>query len=798
MKIFIGRFLILFFFTLSSGLSSAQILFSDDFQAGSGNWTLNGGFGQNIWIVNASYIGGFFTSTPSQPAGISNPNSNYLHIHNTTVCSFGECQAIFDTGSSSDQTATMTNNVSTLGQTGVTLSFWYLCNGASGISYGFVEYSTDNGTTWTNATPNYTGISMWTQETLTNPAWDNQANLKFRWHWINGAAGSDPAFSVDDVLISVPTGSGSITTDNVSLLSWCQGTNQSVTVDFTATGTYNAGNVFTAELSDASGSFLSPTVIGTLNSSTSGAQIINATVPGTVLAGANYRIRVISSSPALIGTDNGSNITIFPSPSAPVVGVITQPDCITSTGSVDLSGLPASGSWTLDGLPWSVTQSGSGTSFTFSNLTANTTYNFTVTDNNGCESAPSLDVVINPLPTPPPAPSTTINSQPSCAVPTGEFEVTAPLGSNYTYSIGSGDQSSPVFSGLNPNTYSVTVTDLNTGCISATSTVTIDPIANGPQITVQSTTDVSCANAGDGEATVSVTGGTSPYTYDWQPSGGSLASANGLGGGVYVVTVTDDSGCSSSQNITIQEPNPIVASETITNSDCGNPTGEINVTVNGGTGTLSYQWDSGQTTEDLSGIGAGTYVLVITDANGCSIQENYTVDEIGGLTIFVSPNQATIEAGETVQLNASGATTYTWNPSGSLSCANCSDPVASPNVTTSYTVTGTDTNGCSGTANVLITVNPNCTDFFVPTAFSPDGNGMNDELCVYGNCITNLNYAVYNRWGQLLFETSDPDVCWDGTFKGQKVQSGEYVYKVTATLFDGTRVQEAGNLKILR
>lgn len=801
MKILNTRLLFTAVFVFLAGITSSQVLFSDDFESGSANWVLNaGGTGDNAWIVNNAYTASLFTSTPNQPVGITNaPNSNYLHIHNLTVCGFGfDCQAVFDAGSSSNQTATMATGINTIGQTNVTLSFWYLCNGAAGFTYGFVEYSTNNGATWTSATPNYSGVSGWTQETLTNPAWDGQASLMFRWHWINGPVGNDPAFAVDDIEISVPNSPQAITTDNVSILSWCEGASQSIDVDFTATGTYNTGNTFTAELSDATGSFATPTTIGTLNSSTSGSQTINCVVPAITPSGTNYRVRVVSSNPVLIGSDNGLDISIYTQPSAPLVGTITQPTCLLNTGSVNLNGLPSSGTYNIIGTPGPLSQTSSGTSFNFSNLTANTNYTFTVTDNNGCVSAPSANVAIDPIPAGPSAPTTNVISQPTCATPTGSFEVTSPLGANFEYSIGSGNQASPTFSGLNPNTYTVTVTDLNTGCVSNSASVTIDPIANGPQITLQASSDVSCAGAGDGQATITVTGGSAPYTYNWQPGGSTTASATGLSGGNYTVTVIDALGCASTQTVTIAEPSAIVLSEIVVDSDCANPTGAIDITSTGGSGTLSYAWDSGQTTEDLSGISAGTYTLTVSDANGCSTQGTYIVDQTGGLIINVTPSQALIEAGESVQLNATGAQDYTWTPSASLSCSTCSDPIATPTLTTNYTVIGVDANGCSGQTTVLITVSLNCTDFFVPTAFSPDGNSVNDLLCVYGNCISELNYAVYDRWGKQLFQTADPVECWDGTVNGTLVQSGVYVYKVNATLFDGTTIQDAGNLKIVR
>lgn len=334
--------------------TSQTTLFEDNFEAGSGNWTLNsGGFGSNDWIVNNAYSGFFFASTPSQPVAITNsPNSNYLHIHNASLAcvSFGECQALFLASSGGDKTATMTNNISTIGMTSVTINFYYLCGGIVGGTYGNVEYSTNNGGTWTAASPNYAGTPAWTSQSLTNAAWDNQAQLKFRFHWFEGTSGVDPAFSVDQVLITGIAGGGNniTTTDDVSPAAWCFNSTESVTVNFVATGTFTAGNTYTAQLSDASGSFVAPTSIGSLASTANGSLSINTTIPSGISVGTGYRVRVVSSAPSTIGTDNSTNLIIHALPNVslpPFQGV-----CETTLPFVLDQGTPANGDYSGNGV----------------------------------------------------------------------------------------------------------------------------------------------------------------------------------------------------------------------------------------------------------------------------------------------------------------------------------------------------------------------------------------------------------------------------------------------------------------
>lgn len=365
-------------------LNAQTTIFSDDFESGTANWTL-GGTGDNSWVVNNSYTGfsTLITDTPNEPGNIQ---TNYLHITNGTVCGgLSVCNANFDTGSTSNTTADATA-LSTTGMNTVTIAYIYLCSGQTGTSYGTLEYSVDGGSTW-NIQATYSGISTWTTENQTNAAWDNQADLRFRFRWQNGAAGSDPAFSVDNLVITaISSASPTITTaSSIFPLSWCYNTAQNLLVDFTSTGTFTSGNTYTAELSDASGSFASPLSIGTL-SSTANSGTISATVPAGIAVGSGYRIRVVSSSPAVTGTDNGIDLTIHTPPTVTLSAfsdVCVYNDPFTLTG-----GSPASGTF-------------SGTGVTLNVFNPNTaglgthTITYTYTDGNGCSGSAQQSIVVD-------------------------------------------------------------------------------------------------------------------------------------------------------------------------------------------------------------------------------------------------------------------------------------------------------------------------------------------------------------------------------------------------------------------
>ena len=157
-----------------------------------------------------------------------------------------------------------------------------------------------------------------------------------------------------------------------------------------------------------------------------------------------------------------------------------------------------------------------------------------------------------------------------------------------------------------------------------------------------------------------------------------------------------------------------------------------------------------------------------------------------------------IESGNTVDLVATGGTNYSWSPSIGLSCSNCPNPTASPTETTTYTVIISDDNGCQTTASVTVTVESSCVDIFVPTIFSPNNDGNNDIMCVYGSCISAINFEVFNRWGEKVFETTDPEACWDGKQNGKELNSGVYIFKVVVLLNDGNEIIESGNITLVK
>ncbi len=336
-------------FTLTSILALSllpaigqSVLFTEDFEGTQPAFTLNttdmnsvaGAGGDNFWVLNNAYTGGAgmmdcigfslpFTvpNTATQPAGVSSANGTYLHITSAGGSNSGVANCHFAAANSlcvnaANHFARMSSDVSTLGASQASFNFWWLCAGGPN-SYGEVYYSTNSGSTWTLvSTPvaTYRNQSTWTQQTVSLPAFAGQATLRFGFRFVNAVAlsASDPAFGIDDVSITSTSDVNAIQTTALSSTTYCPGS--TVSVSYTATGAWNAGNVFTAELSDIAGSFAFATAIGSVTSTSSGS--IAATIPTSTAIGTGYLIRVIGSDPATIASNTTAAITIIDAPYA--------------------------------------------------------------------------------------------------------------------------------------------------------------------------------------------------------------------------------------------------------------------------------------------------------------------------------------------------------------------------------------------------------------------------------------------------------------------------------------------------
>lgn len=318
-------------------------------------------------------------------------------------------------------------------------------------------------------------------------------------------------------------------------------------------------------------------------------------------------------------------------------------------------------------------------------------------------------------------------------------------------------------------------------------------------------TNVTCNGGSDGSATVVASGGTS-FSYLWSPTGGSNSTANTLSAGTYTCTVTNECGNSAVQSFIITEPTGYQLNATVLQPTCGNNNGCISFDPTPA-GTYFYSWPfpTNFTVDSVCDLAPGSYEITINSVNGCPIDTTIVLTDISALEVIANPNITYINPGDSVQLNASGGISYTWSPSSGLSCSSCADPIATPSTNTMYIVTGTDANGCSGVDTVYVTLNPipvDCGQIYVPTLFAPNGSGStaNKTICIYGACVAELSFEIFNRWGEKVFETTDVNLteCWDGSYKGKQMNSGTFVFKLVVKLTNNEIIQESGNITLIR
>jgi hypothetical protein len=370
-------------------VKSQTVLYQDGFET-SGTFLLSQ-TPDNKWVINNNYAGGAIflgliniPSVPSQPAGISSANGNYLHPLAFLAESDGVlCSSYYLSGASGSMTAAMTQTVSTLGYENITLKLWRT-GGSGGVR---ILYRV-NGGSWTDSGHTFAGNPTgWQEESFTIPAGNDVAQFSVAFEFLENS-GLNPApnhyHSIDEISITGTAIGGGGT--NPSLTSslvgpdnvFCPGDQFSVSYEVTDV-TLNTGNQFVIQLSDANGSFAAPTAVGSLTS-TNATGTINGAFPLGTAPGTNYAVRVTSSNSAFTGAAAATSIAVGSIPATPT---------ITELGNGDLqSSYSGTNIWYQDGF---VISGQSGQTIT---PLASGTYTV-VASNDTCTSATSAPYVYN-------------------------------------------------------------------------------------------------------------------------------------------------------------------------------------------------------------------------------------------------------------------------------------------------------------------------------------------------------------------------------------------------------------------
>ena len=328
-----------------------------------------------------------------------------------------------------------------------------------------------------------------------------------------------------------------------------------------------------------------------------------------------------------------------------------------------------------------------------------------------------------------------------------------------------------------------------------------DPIQLG--VNVQG----SCPDQDNGSIEVTVFGGTAPFTYVWS-NGSTGAKISDLPPGSYTVTVTDANGCQSVLTASFEEY-PLISYDYAWGDVSCHGEGDGWISIQSPDAGLTYSLNGGPFQSDtlFEGLSGGEYALTIQDANGCVYEENLSLSEPPPIVVSL-PAEVSIDLGESTILNGEvfGQDTliYVWTPAGGLDCPYCPEVVAQPLETTTYQLVVTDLNGCTATAYTLVQVNTNYS-VFIPTAFSPNGDGLNDVFLLFGSTAVEevLLFRIFDRWGDFVYEAYNfapnmPEFGWDGTYRGKAADPGIYTYFASVRFVDGTEQVFKGQVHLVR
>lgn len=326
----------------------------------------------------------------------------------------------------------------------------------------------------------------------------------------------------------------------------------------------------------------------------------------------------------------------------------------------------------------------------------------------------------------------------------------------------------------------------------------------------------------NGQLLFTATKGTGPFSISYSDPGNNFYNIASINSGssfptptvinvssTYILTsIKDANGCLSSNGF-----NPAQAIVGVKKGVFAAPPDKsvcenqpIQLTGNNGLG-YSYSWSPGTFLSNptianpiCTPATSTTYSVLITEPT-CSYDSTFSV------VVTANPNPVITAqksndidcAVSTATLQATGADNYNWTPIASLSNAGIPNPIASPGVTTTYFVKGTNSFGCFDTTSITVKVTNGGRPIFVlPNAFTPNGDGKNDCFGIqrWGN-VTIKEFSIFNRWGEKVFQTKNPTECWDGRFKGNLQPSGGYTYVIVASSFCGD-IKKTGIIMLIR
>lgn len=493
------------------------------------------------------------------------------------------------------------------------------------------------------------------------------------------------------------------------------------------------------------------------------------------------------------GCDSTSNVTlVIDAPPTLDLATIFDESCLgENDGSISINSvfnssgpLPTEYSWDIFPDPQSAAVTDLAPGF----------YTVTITNpNNGCFSESVFEIVQGPICCDLVL-NSTLTNDPSCAGNDGQITVEATGGDgNYNFSVnGSPFDPNADFTGLSDGSFDITVQD-GTLCEAMINVILVPAV--GPTINAVNITNLTCFEDGSAEIEIITVGGTGVLSYEITQNANVLTSNtnvfSNLDAGNYLISVTDENNCEVTDNATLTEPAELTVTAQTTDLACDTPnSGIIELNANGN-GPFQYSIDGGANfvgTNLFNTLDAGNYSIIVLDAAGCSFSatESLVQPTSPAASFAYSPFVLDVLDSEISLLNNSqNATEYLWEITGSnnyLETYTSFEPDHTfPAEIGTYQIclTASNASSCTSQDCVQIQIGDNSV-IYIPNAFTPndDNNNQYFKPVIRGYDGSNYDMFIFNRWGEMVFESHNLNIGWDGNYDNKPAQDGMYIWKI--------------------
>ena len=379
----------------------------------------------------------------------------------------------------------------------------------------------------------------------------------------------------------------------------------------------------------------------------------------------------------------------------------------------------------------------------------------------------------------------------------------------YQWDANAMSQTTMTATNLASGVYLVTVTDFN-GCEATTAL----SVSEAPSFIFDyDIVEPSCFGDADGSLDLTIGNGNPPFTYQWNVNNSTSTFLNNLSSDNYIVTITDDLGCIQVDTFLLPQPDELTVELRPTDLSCfESQDGQIYILATGGNPYYEYSINQSDFSNAniIHGLPAGNYEVVVRDTNECATIANTELFEPDSLWVELGEEQIIEQEDSTLLIAMSNLSsdilTYQWEEQfirNSISCDTCSETYVNPLIDLYYTVMISDTNGCTAEDGIWINVSVDRV-VGVPTGFTPNGDLVNDVFMIHAEkAITVRTLKVYDRWGELVFEqndfpVNDPNFGWNGTFKGENLETAVFGWVLEVEFLDGEKQSYSGNVTLIR